>query len=117
MKKKNRKFTIGELVFDYSDDKMVWARVKNVGKDNVTLEKNNIPSVEDKITDDNLHEYDKDCPNEWASEKENVYQVDPDHNTFNGHLLCTEHNQNVNGFDYPYFCPAREENVYNIETD
>ena len=42
-----------------------------------------------------------------------IYQI-AEGKTFKGEEVCYEH---VTSIDYPYYCPMREENVYNIELD
>lgn len=49
----------------------------------------------------------------WKVKDANAYQIVPDRLCHNGHILCYEHNTDI---DYPYYCPFCDENMYEIET-
>lgn len=54
-----------------------------------------------------------DSKNKWLVEDKAAYQIVPDKYCHNGHLLCYEHNDEI---EYPYYCPFCDENMYEYET-
>lgn len=54
-----------------------------------------------------------DTNNVASIDNQDIYKIVPG-KTFKGEEVCYEHNLEV---DYPYYCPARDENCYEIELD
>ena len=90
--KHNHAFTIGERVWD--DDRHEWASVSWAGDNSLVL----------KGDDGKL----------WKPKMESVYQIAEGLRTAcSGDIVCYEHNETRD--DYPYYCPALEENFFSIE--
>lgn len=97
MKKHNHPFTIGERVWD--DNRSEWATVsmfKGVeNRGGCLILKNDNGEI-------------------WEAEYHSVYQIAPGLRTAcSGDIVCYEHNETED--EYPYYCPALQENFFGIE--
>ena len=96
--KHNHPFFIGERVWD--DDRCEWATVSMFGDSedegfNYLVLKNDRGEL-------------------WEALYKDIYQIAPGLRTAcSGDILCYEHNETED--EYPYYCPALQENFFNIE--
>lgn len=99
--KHNHAFAVGEKVWD--DENHEWARVVRVGGE-LPEEGGNLILLE--------------APDgrgmTWLTAIDSVYQIAPNLRTAcSGDIVCYEHNETQD--NYPYYCPAREENFFAVE--
>ena len=103
MKQHNHPFVVGEKVWD--DNNSEWAKVVRVGGElpeegggQILLE-----SIEEK-------------GKRWLADADDVYQIAPGLRTAcSGDIVCYEHNETED--EYPYYCPALQENFFSIELE
>ena len=99
MKKHNHPFVVGERVWD--DSEMRWAVIAQIAPS--PDEGSNFLVLKDETTG-----------RLWEALYENVYQIAPGLRTAcSGDIVCYEHNETQD--DYPYYCPARQENFFSVE--
>lgn len=101
-----RKFKIGERVWDDCDSR--WGYIALIqGKDaDAELDEDDaILTLDDEPDFASSH-------SEWETTAGFCYQI-AECKTFQGEIVCREHVQ-MEG-EYPYFCPERSENLYEVE--
>ena len=100
-----RVFSVGERIYDAHD--MKWGTI--VYLCSKKYKPNQDALAEDCIIGYVTDEFD-DSSNETLAR--DAYKI-AEGKLFHGEIVCWEHND----IDYPFFCPAREENVYHTELD
>lgn len=99
--KHNHPFFIGERVWD--DENKEWAKVVRVGGE--------LPEEGGDLI---LLEAPDGRGMTWLTDTASVYQIAEGLRTAcSGDIVCYEHNETQD--DYPYYCPARQENFFNFE--
>ena len=99
-----RVFTIGEHVWFEQDHMSGWGKVGLINREDSFQSYN--------CTDDDIITVVKDDGGEIECTPDGVYQLAPGI-TFFGHIVVWDHFSE----EYPLFCPARQENLYMVETD
>jgi len=119
--KRHHELTKGELVYDYRHG--VIGRVKwidgNQADDNIVLSA--VPANDSELKDlfgmacnEELLSKEK----EWSVENVYVYQYAPEFRTVNsGDVVCWEHARETMEDQYPFFCPANDENYFSFECE
>ena len=102
-----RVFKIDERVWYFEDHEHGWGRIGLVNGDDNYGEYICCDANGDILT------IIKDSGSEIECVPSNVFQIAPNR-TFFGEPVVWEHTEEI---DYPYYCPARDENCYNVEVE
>ena len=103
-----RVFHIGEVVWYTEDHESGWGTVGLINRSDWFPE---YPCADE--SEDILTIIKEGCKSEIECLPSNVYQV-AQGKTFRGEPVVYEHNVEI---DYPFYCPAEDENCYYIELD
>lgn len=122
MKKRNHELYVGEVVWD--DIQKYFGVITELGDNYAKLDMN-APCKDVRAgwcEDENRKMFDEEIPEEemtWVTHGlEYLYQICWDLvDSREQSVVCYEHNELEKGYDYPYYSPLLEENLYTFETE
>lgn len=103
-----RVFRIGEVVFYEDDHERGWGKIVLINHTDTHKE-----DICSDYNGDIITIQKEGCNSEIETTPSHIYQVAQDR-FFRGEPVVWEHNEE---FDYPFYCPAEDENCYYFELD